>query len=111
PARAAASPPARPRRRAGRIPGPRPRAGRSRCTASSPPDGAATIGAAMTVVEIVFWICAGLLVYSLVGYPLLLVALARLRPRRPEWGRSADRSPSVSVIVPAYAEAGVISDR
>ena len=66
----------------------------------------------MTVVEIAFWLCAGLLVYSLVGYPILLALLARLRPG----ARSAEETgdgplPRVSVIVPAYAEAAVISDR
>ena len=44
----------------------------------------------MTAVEIVFWVCVGLLGYSLVGYPLLLAALVRLRPRRPERRGPAD---------------------
>jgi cellulose synthase/poly-beta-1,6-N-acetylglucosamine synthase-like glycosyltransferase len=67
----------------------------------------------MTVVEIVFWVCAGLLGYSLVGYPFLLALLARLRPgggrRAPAPG--GERLPRVSVIVPAYAEAAVIAGR
>jgi cellulose synthase/poly-beta-1,6-N-acetylglucosamine synthase-like glycosyltransferase len=66
----------------------------------------------MTVVEIVFWVCAGLLAYSLVGYPIVLVLLARVHPggRRAD-ATGAERLLRVSVIVPAYAEAAVISDR
>jgi glycosyltransferase involved in cell wall biosynthesis len=65
----------------------------------------------MTAVEIVFWVSAGLLVYSLVGYPLLLATLARLRPRRVERLGPGDGLPHVSVIVPAYAEQEVIAAR
>jgi cellulose synthase/poly-beta-1,6-N-acetylglucosamine synthase-like glycosyltransferase len=65
----------------------------------------------MTALAIVFWVCVGLLLYSLVGYPLLLAALVRLRPRRAERTGVADRLPSVSVIVAAYAEADVIAGR
>jgi cellulose synthase/poly-beta-1,6-N-acetylglucosamine synthase-like glycosyltransferase len=67
----------------------------------------------MTAVEIVFWVCVGLLVYSLVGYPALLAVLTRLRPHRTERARDGGdgRLPRVSLIVPAYAEARVISDR
>ncbi len=65
----------------------------------------------MIAVEIVFWVCAGLLVYSLVGYPLLLVALAGLRPRSAERSGLVDGFPRVSVIVPAYAEQEVIAAR
>jgi cellulose synthase/poly-beta-1,6-N-acetylglucosamine synthase-like glycosyltransferase len=65
----------------------------------------------VTAVAIVFWVCVGLLLYSLVGYPLLLAALVRLRPRRTQRPRSTDRPPSVSVIVAAYAEAPVITKR
>ena len=36
----------------------------------------------MVIVEVVFWVAAGLLVYTHVGYPLVLALLARRRPRR-----------------------------
>ena len=65
----------------------------------------------MTGLAITFWVCVGLLLYSLVGYPLLLAALVRLRPRRASAAGPADQLPSVSVIVAAYAEADVIADR
>jgi cellulose synthase/poly-beta-1,6-N-acetylglucosamine synthase-like glycosyltransferase len=52
--------------------------------------------------EIVFWACAGLLVYAQVGYPLVLWLLAgrRSEPAAPE----ADPLPSVSLIVAAHDE-------
>ncbi len=66
----------------------------------------------MTVLAILFWVCAGLLVYTHVGYPIVLVLLARLR-RAP--GAAATMSsaglPSVSVVVAAYAEQEVIAPR
>jgi cellulose synthase/poly-beta-1,6-N-acetylglucosamine synthase-like glycosyltransferase len=67
---------------------------------------------AVTAVVIVFWASAGLLVYTHVGYPLLLALMARVRPARvdvPSAGSSP--LPAVSVIVAAYAEAQVIARR
>lgn len=56
-----------------------------------------------------FWICAGLIVYTHVGYPLVLRALVALRRHptlRPEtW----DEPPRVSLIVAAYDEQEVIA--
>jgi glycosyltransferase involved in cell wall biosynthesis len=60
--------------------------------------------------EIAFWACTGLLVYAQVGYPLLLLGLSRLLPRRPQpagW----KELPAVSVIVAAYNEAAVIAGK
>ena len=68
------------------------------------------MGAVTTVLEIVFWSCVVLLAYTQVGYPLLLVALARVkRPRAviSPVGARADL-PSVSLIVAAYDEGAVI---
>ena len=63
----------------------------------------------MTIVEVVFWVAIGLIVYTHVGYPLLLRALV---------GRRADRKapesaeePSVSLIVAAHDEGDVIADK
>ena len=51
----------------------------------------------MVVVEVVFWVAVGLLLYTHVGYPLVLALLARLRPRR--WAAPPlDALPSVSLI-------------
>ena len=63
----------------------------------------------MTALAIVFWISVALLLYAHAGYALLLAALARVR-RRPASPRAAEL-PSVSVIVPAYAEEAVIAGR
>ena len=68
---------------------------------------------AMTVVAIVFWVSVGLLLYTHLGYPALLGALAPLRRRKPAAGTSAAAAltPDVSVIVAAYAEQEVIAER
>jgi cellulose synthase/poly-beta-1,6-N-acetylglucosamine synthase-like glycosyltransferase len=65
----------------------------------------------MTPAEVVFWVSAGLLLYTQLGYPVLLAALARARrPVRFAW--PGDRPlPTVSVIVAAYAEEPVIGER
>ena len=65
----------------------------------------------MTALELLFWVSAVLLLYTQLGYPLLLAALARARgPGSFDWpdGRPL---PSVSVIVAAYAEEPVIGER
>ena len=63
----------------------------------------------MTAVAILFWLCAGLIVYTHVGYPLVLRALVALRrhpvetwpglaedapPPRPAGGASVRPSPT-----------------
>jgi cellulose synthase/poly-beta-1,6-N-acetylglucosamine synthase-like glycosyltransferase len=60
----------------------------------------------MQAVEVIFWVAAGLILYTHVGYPLALAALARLRPPR-DFG-ATDRPPSVSLIIAAHDEEGVI---
>ena len=67
-----------------------------------------------TLAAIVFWLSAGLLVYTHLGYPLLLAALLRVKiERRPFKPRGADSAPedlpTVSLIVPAYDEEEVIA--
>jgi cellulose synthase/poly-beta-1,6-N-acetylglucosamine synthase-like glycosyltransferase len=66
----------------------------------------------MTALAIVFWLSVGLLVYTHLGYPLVLWALARSRGHKANGGRSADRDdeplPSVSLIVAAHDEEEVI---
>lgn len=62
------------------------------------------------MLEALFWISAGLIVYTQAGYPLLLWLVARLR-RHPTLEHPAPRSelPRVSLIVAAYDEAEVIA--
>jgi cellulose synthase/poly-beta-1,6-N-acetylglucosamine synthase-like glycosyltransferase len=68
-----------------------------------------------TLAAILFWLSAGLIVYTHLGYPLLLLVLVRLRrswTRQPEaWPGAAERAelPTVSLIVPAYDEEEVIA--
>jgi glycosyltransferase involved in cell wall biosynthesis len=65
----------------------------------------------VTAASIVFWVSAGLLVYTHAGYWLALELLSRLR--RPVGPATAQEPslPSVSVIVAAYAEQDVIAAR
>ncbi len=60
-----------------------------------------------TLAAILFWLSAGLLVYTHLGYPLLLAALVRFR--RVSNPRSKAVTPTVSLIVPAYDEEDVIA--
>jgi cellulose synthase/poly-beta-1,6-N-acetylglucosamine synthase-like glycosyltransferase len=67
----------------------------------------------MTAVAVVFWASAGLLVYTHLGYPVVLWALARGREgrrgrRRPQPGGEL---PRVSLIVAAHDEEEVIGRR
>jgi cellulose synthase/poly-beta-1,6-N-acetylglucosamine synthase-like glycosyltransferase len=64
----------------------------------------------MTGLEIAFWLSAALLLYTHVGYPLLLALAAR--GRSPATIRAGEAPPPfVSVIVAAYAEEDVIAER
>jgi glycosyltransferase involved in cell wall biosynthesis len=59
-----------------------------------------------------FWASAGLLVYTHVGYAGVLAAIARRGDSAPAaHPPAAPESPTVSVIVAAYAEQDVIADR
>ncbi|HKR99112.1 MAG TPA: glycosyltransferase family 2 protein [Candidatus Dormibacteraeota bacterium] len=64
----------------------------------------------MLALEIVFWCCVGLLVYTHVGYPLTLLVLSRLRRTDPLPGSGAEL-PTVSLIVAAYDEEAVIEQK
>ena len=80
-----------------------------------------------TIAAILFWLSAGLIVYTHLGYPLALWALIRLRGERrstkpkvkaedlqldkPEVTGSSPVTPTVSLIVPAYDEENVIAEK
>jgi len=55
-----------------------------------------------TLLEAVFWLGAAALCYTYAGYPLLVLALSRLRPRAVRRGEGHE--PSVSVVITAYNE-------
>ena len=68
----------------------------------------------MIIVAIVFWLSVGLIVYAHAGYPVVLGLIAAVRGRRAvRRDRPApdEELPAVSVIVAAYAEQDVISER
>jgi cellulose synthase/poly-beta-1,6-N-acetylglucosamine synthase-like glycosyltransferase len=66
----------------------------------------------MTALEVAFWLSAGLIVYTHVGYPLLLWALSRLKRSYVQTQPTADsRQATVSVIVAAHNEEAVIERR
>ncbi len=56
----------------------------------------------MIVLEGLFWVCAALIVWTHVGYPLFVAGLARVRPRPV---RRAAITPSVTLVVAAHDEA------
>jgi cellulose synthase/poly-beta-1,6-N-acetylglucosamine synthase-like glycosyltransferase len=62
----------------------------------------------MSVVEAVFWISLGLILWTHAAYPVVAVIAARLRARPV---RHAADLPRVVVIVPAYNEESVIAAR
>ena len=61
--------------------------------------------------KLAFWLCAGLIVYAQAGYGVLLAALARLRAPLGGQSLQSRTPPSVSLIVPAYAEEAVIAGK
>ena len=61
----------------------------------------------MAVAEVLFWVAAGLLVYTHVGYPLVLALAARRRRVRPP--AAPAELPRVSLIVAAHDEQEVIA--
>jgi cellulose synthase/poly-beta-1,6-N-acetylglucosamine synthase-like glycosyltransferase len=68
----------------------------------------------MTALETIFWVCAAGVGYAYVGYPLLLLVLAQLRPRtvrRAEPGATPRALPSASVVIAAYNEVHGIAGR
>jgi cellulose synthase/poly-beta-1,6-N-acetylglucosamine synthase-like glycosyltransferase len=65
----------------------------------------------MTALEIVFWLCAGLIVWTQVGYAAVLAVLARLFGRAPIQPSAQSEFPSLSLIVAAHDEESVIGAR
>jgi cellulose synthase/poly-beta-1,6-N-acetylglucosamine synthase-like glycosyltransferase len=62
------------------------------------------------VLEAVFWVAVGLILYTHAGYPLLLWLLARVRRTRTV-PPPAEPEPTVSLIVAARDEEAVIADK
>lgn len=60
------------------------------------------------MIAVIFWLAVGLVGFTYVGFPALVLARARLRPRP---HRTADIEPRVSVVIAAHNEAGAIGAR
>jgi len=60
----------------------------------------------MSVVEWLFWIAVAIPVYAFAGYPLALLVLRSVFQRDV---KKASLTPHVSLVIPAYNEAGVIA--
>ena len=62
---------------------------------------------------VLFWLCAGLIAYTHLGYPLVLAALTRIRRGDDQRTHNplvaAAELPTVSLVVPAYDEEEVIA--
>jgi len=63
----------------------------------------------MIAVALLFWICAAAIVYTHLGYPLLLRVLVALRRRPTLSPRTWEEPPRVSLIVAAFDEEDVIA--
>ena len=62
----------------------------------------------MTLLAIVYWFSAGLIVYTHLGYPLVLRTLLLFRGERPRPAKARGELPTVSLIVAAHDEEEVI---
>jgi cellulose synthase/poly-beta-1,6-N-acetylglucosamine synthase-like glycosyltransferase len=62
-------------------------------------------------IEVVFWLCAGLILYTHLGYPLVLWALTRGRGGPPGAEEMAEFIPVVSLVIAAYDEQEVIESK
>ncbi len=62
-----------------------------------------------TLLEPFFWLVVSSIFYVYVGYPFLLIVLTSILRTKPVY--KADITPSVSLIVSAYNEAGVIVEK
>ncbi len=60
------------------------------------------------VTEFAFWISAISVLYTYLGYPLLLLVLRHFRDRSVQ---KADITPSVTMIIPVYNEGAIIRDK
>ncbi|MFP6664232.1 MAG: glycosyltransferase family 2 protein [Deltaproteobacteria bacterium] len=61
--------------------------------------------------SLLFWLAAAALVYQVIGYPLALMALARVRRRACRPRASDDALPSATLIISAYNEEDVLAKK
>ena len=64
------------------------------------------------VLEVIFWLCVALIVWTQLGYPLALAVLTRAVGARPSPPRAPEGTlPSLTLIVAAHDEQGVIEEK
>ncbi len=62
------------------------------------------------MMAILFWLCVGLIIYSYIGYPILLTLISRIKP--PYLASLIDTEfPSVTLLIAAYNEESVIEEK
>jgi cellulose synthase/poly-beta-1,6-N-acetylglucosamine synthase-like glycosyltransferase len=64
-------------------------------------------GPIMTAMYILFWVFAGLIVYTYIGYPVSAMVVGKLRERTI---KKAPYTPTLSIVIPAYNEEGQIRE-
>lgn len=70
------------------------------------------MGALELFSTILFWVCVAGILYTYAGYPLLLALLTRLRrPYQPIISCQSEDLPPVTLLIAAYNEQDVISDK
>ena len=57
---------------------------------------------------ILFWLCIGSVLYTYIGYPLVLALVARIRPKARPYEPIA---PSVTLLIAAYNEEAIIAEK
>ncbi|MFN8455453.1 MAG: glycosyltransferase family 2 protein [Anaerolineae bacterium] len=60
------------------------------------------------MIATLFWGCVGVVLYTYLGYPVLLAVLARLRPKPPHY---EPITPTVTLLIAAYNEEAVIAQK
>jgi cellulose synthase/poly-beta-1,6-N-acetylglucosamine synthase-like glycosyltransferase len=63
------------------------------------------------MLSVLFWLCLAALLYTYLGYPLLVFARARAFPRRIDCGDSPREWPTVTVVIAAFNETTRIAAR
>ncbi|HPZ87599.1 MAG TPA: glycosyltransferase family 2 protein [Flavihumibacter sp.] len=58
---------------------------------------------------IIYWLCAGILFYSFIGYGLMIAALAKAKKARVV--SPAAELPAMTIIIPAYNEAALLQQK
>jgi len=70
----------------------------------------------MNTLVLLFWICAALVVYTYVGYGLLLIAIVKVKgvftKRKPQPAPTDDSSlPAITLMICAYNEADIVDEK